>query len=1090
MQQQFGVFQLVLAQLLARNSLDDLLINLLNPAHLAIPHQQHQPVNSPVQSVASLKNVSQLRSHIPPLPPNPPNPPQPMASNVSKRLDNLKRMMAKNRAATSGQTNPDDHLHAFCSVMQAQNASDVFMCKIFPSTLHDNARTWFNDAVLEIGSFDQAVGITAITQGLSQERFRDSLIKHPPASCEEVNKRSCNFITTEEYVLSQKPLAIKDNRNPTWKEEGPNKKKFKAIQNRGPFSTKVDKPSLGTLQATGRQPTWTAFTLPRLQILMQIKNKMDLKRPPPIRSLPTSKDHTKYCDYHQDHGHTTEACNMLKSELESLARKGMLNEFIPNKDHSRFVREQRLDSQPPKGLKLPVPVQLEALSTQQVKGVELPNNRPADEARVAPMEEIEEIQIDDNDPTKKTQIKTRLKPGEREELISFLKANKDVFTWTSADMLGVPTLVAMHKLSTNPLKKPVAFVRRVDYYEWVANLVMVKKSNGKWRMRIDYTNLNDACPKDCHPMPNIDKLVEAASGNEKLSLLDAYSGYHQVRIAPKDEVKTSFYAGDEIYCYVMIPFGLKNAGATYQKMVTIVFRAQIGRKLEVYVDDIVVKSCRAEDHLIDLVETFNNLRRYNMKLNPTKCTFDVESGNFLSFMVSKRGIEVNPKKIKAIEQMKPPRSTKDVHRLAGRVKAYLSSLPLLTKAKGGEIFYLYLRISNTIVSSILVREMGKQQQPVYLIDLAKTFNNLRRYSMKLDPTKCTLDVESGKFLSFMVSKRGLEVNPEKIKAIKEMKPPRSTKDVQRLARRVAALHRFISKSTNKCLPFFKVLRITAQKDETGKTQKKMRKQQQPVYYASKVLQGAEQRYSIAERAALAVVVTAKKLRSHFQSHPLIVMTNQPLRQILQKPKCSERLIKWAVELGEFQITFQQWLAIRAQALADFIVHEGVCGSHVGAQTLAHKVLQQGYYWPNMQEDAKRFVQKCQFFAHLTHQPVEELTNMVTPWPFAQWGIDLLSLFIKAVGGATHLVVSVDYFTKWVEAWPLSCLTSRRIKDFLFRSVICRYGIPNQAIANNGPQFNCNSFKDFCSNYGIKLVFTSVYHPEANGIAESANVAIL
>ncbi|GKU94989.1 hypothetical protein SLEP1_g8407 [Rubroshorea leprosula] len=195
------------------------------------------------------------------------------------------------------------------------------------------------------------------------------------------------------------------------------------------------------------------------------------------------------------------------------------------------------------------------------------------------------------------------------------------------------TLVSQHKLSTNPLKKLVAqkrclfggerlkvikeevekllqtgFIRRVDYCEWAANLVLVKKANGKWRMCIDYTNLNQACPKDCYPMPNIDKLVEAASGNERLSLLDAYSGYHQVPMALEDEEKTSFYAGDEIYCYVMMPFGLKNVGATYQKMVTIMFQTHIGRNLEVYVDNLVVKSWKAKDHLANLDETFSNLR--------------------------------------------------------------------------------------------------------------------------------------------------------------------------------------------------------------------------------------------------------------------------------------------------------------------------------------------------------------------------------------------------------------------------------------------------------------------------------------------------
>ncbi|GKV53162.1 hypothetical protein SLEP1_g59700 [Rubroshorea leprosula] len=331
---------------------------------------------------------------------------------------------------------------------------------------------------------------------------------------------------------------------------------------------------------------------------------------------------------------------------------------------------------------------------QQVMGVEIVDNQPEDETRAAPVEDVEEVLVDDRDPSRKTQIGTRLNPEERAELIAFLRANNDVFAWTSADMPGIPTSVYQHKLSTNLLKKPVAqkrslfggerlqaikeevekllqagFVRKVDHCEWVANPVLVKKANGKWRMCIDYTNLNNAYPKDCYPMPSIDKLVEAASGNETLSLLDAYLGYHQVPMAPEDEEKTAFYAGDEIYCYVMMPFGLKNAGATYQKMVTIVFHAQIGKNLEVYVDDIVVKSLKAEDHLADLDETFNNLRKNRMRLNPAKCIFGVESGKFLGFMVSRRGIEVNPEKIRAIAEMEPPKSVKDIQRLTGRVAA-------------------------------------------------------------------------------------------------------------------------------------------------------------------------------------------------------------------------------------------------------------------------------------------------------------------------------------------------------------------------------------------------------------------------------------
>ncbi|GKU88898.1 hypothetical protein SLEP1_g3110 [Rubroshorea leprosula] len=429
----------------------------------------------------------------------------------------------------------DDQLYAFYSVMQAQNALDTLMCKIFSSTLRGNARTWyyslqsnsissyaklaasfatkfssrrlirktiselmrvvqregeslknymnrFNDAVLEIDSFNQVVGLAAIIQGLKHERFRDNLIKHPPTTFDEANERS-----------------------------------FPSV-----------------------------------------------------------------CEILHTHG---------SGDLERQPRGGqtLLYDF------------------------------------------ELLDNRPKDQVRVTSMKEIEEVQIDDNNPTKKTQIGTKLDLKEREELIYFLKSNKDVFAWTSTNIPGIPT-------------------------------------------------------SDCHPLPSIDKLVEVASGSKKFSLLDAYSRYHQVHMAPKDEVKTFFYAGDK------------------------------GQSRE-------------------------------------------DKGN-----KGDETIEVN--------QRRAMRSWES----SGSTQTYLSSPPLLTKVKGGEILYLYLGISNTTVNLVLVREMGKQQRPVY--------------------------------------------------------------------------------------------------------------------YASKMLQGAELRYSIIENAALVT---------------------------LQKPECSGRLIKWAVELREFQITFQQKSSIRAQALANFVV---------------------------------------------------------------------------------------------------------------------------------------------------------------------------
>ena len=211
----------------------------------------------------------------------------------------------------------------------------------------------------------------------------------------------------------------------------------------------------------------------------------------------------------------------------------------------------------------------------------------------------------------------------------------------------------------------VKFIREVYYPDWLANVVMVKKANGKWRMCIDFTDLNKACPNDSYPLPRIDQLVDSTVGHKLLSFMDALSRYNQIKMDEADKEKTSFVTSQGLFCYEIMPFGLKNARATYQRLVNHMFRPKIGRNVEVYVDDMLVKSLDEGKHLDNLQETFNTLRQYNMKLNPSKCVFGVASGKFLGFMGSHRGIEANPEKIKAILDMKPPQNVKEVQSLTG-----------------------------------------------------------------------------------------------------------------------------------------------------------------------------------------------------------------------------------------------------------------------------------------------------------------------------------------------------------------------------------------------------------------------------------------
>jgi hypothetical protein len=378
-------------------------------------------------------------------------------------------------------------------------------------------------------------------------------------------------------------------------------------------------------------------------------------------------------------------------------------------------------------------------------------------------------------------------------LVDFLRANADIFAWSPSDMPGIPREVAEHCLDILPHSRAVqqrlrrfdeerrraigvelrklleaGFIKEVFHPTWLANPVLVKKKNGKWQMCVDYTSLNKACPKVPFPFPRIDQIVDSTAGCELLCFLDAYSGYHQIKMKESDQLATSFITPFGMFCYVTMSFGLRNAGATYWRCMQHVFGDLIGRTVEAYVDDIVVKTRKADDLVSDLNIAFGCLRANGVKLNTEKCVFSVPRGMLLGYIVSQRGIEANPEKVAALERMGPIRDLKGVQKLLGclaalsrfisrlsekglplyrllkkhekfswtveaqealdKLKASLTSAPILTPPQDGEPLYLYVAATTQVVSAVVVVERAEEghtlpvQRPVYYISevLAET----------------------------------------------------------------------------------------------------------------------------------------------------------------------------------------------------------------------------------------------------------------------------------------------------------------------------------------------------------------------------------
>ncbi|XP_014511562.1 uncharacterized protein LOC106770260 [Vigna radiata var. radiata] len=339
-------------------------------------------------------------------------------------------------------------------------------------------------------------------------------------------------------------------------------------------------------------------------------------------------------------------------------------------------------------------------------------------------------------------------------------------------------------------------------------------------MCVDFTDLNKACPKDSYPLPNIDWLVDRASGHIVLSFLDSYSGYNQILMYAPDREKTAFITEQANYCYEVMPFGLKNAGATYQRLMDKVFHNQIGRCMKVYVDDMVIRSHTHQQHLKDLEEVFQQLRHYNMRLNPSKCTFGVSAGKFLGFMLTYRGIEANPDKCRAILEMKSPTKLKDVQCLVGRLTALSRFIS---------------RLSDHI--RLILKNMKKDVPRHWDNDCEETFSKVK--SILTSPPIMARPTEGFELQLYL-----------------------------------AASNHSVSAALIQESPDFKL-----------------------IYFTSRTLQGAEERYSQVEKVALALLTAARRLRP--------------------KSDLAGRIVAWAIELSEFGLRYEPKGSVKGQHLADF-----------------------------------------------------------------------------------------------------------------------------------------------------------------------------
>ncbi|GKA86335.1 reverse transcriptase domain-containing protein [Tanacetum coccineum] len=585
-------------------------------------------------------------------------------------------------------------------------------CHMFNSTLTRSARVWFDDLPPEfVDSYDDLK--EAFVANFHQQK---KCIKDP-VEIHHIKQREGE--STEDFVRRFKVESRDVKGAPEiMRISGimhgiTNPELIKRLHDK--ILKSVDEIMRITTSFLRGEDMFTLLSKSIKEILALEKGKF--KAPPPMTTPVKKRNSNKFCEFHGDVGHNTDECMHLKRQIEELLKNGKLSHVIKElkqnsgKDQPK-VNKKGETSGKDKALAILMVQSWQRVARQIItqsfsanpefsfphleeeEGTEGPMIIEAEigghfihrmvltlkSSKIIPIECAAVSGPGGQPPAAHQAIEERIK------LCDLLQRNLDVFAWKPADMTGVPRHIAEHRLNIREGCPPVRQKRRSQ----AADRNQAIQEEVEKLIDADFKDLNKACPKDGYPLPEIDWKVESLCGFPFKCFLDAYKGYHQIKLVKEDEEKTTFITSQGVFCYSKMPFGWRNARATYQRLVDKAFHKQIGRNLEVHMDDLVIK-IRTKDKIIrDIEETFKTLKEINMKLNPKKCTFGVEEGMFLGYKVNTKGIKVCTEKVDAVLSLPSPKCLKDVQKLNGKLaslnrflaKSAEKSLPPRVSVKG------------------------------------------------------------------------------------------------------------------------------------------------------------------------------------------------------------------------------------------------------------------------------------------------------------------------------------------------------------------------------------------------------------------------
>ncbi|KRZ69679.1 Transposon Ty3-G Gag-Pol polyprotein [Trichinella papuae] len=607
---------------------------------------------------------------------------------------------------------------------------------------------------------------------------------------------------------------------------------------------------------------------------------------------------------------------------------------------------------------------------------------------------------------------------------------------------------------------------------WSSPVVLVRKKDGSHRFCVDYRKLNAVTRIDAQPIPRIDDTLDALAGAQWFSTLDLASGYWQVEVAERDREKTAFSTPMGLFQFRVMPFGLCNAPATFQRLMETALRGLTWKACLVYLDDIIVFGKTEKEHLERLEEVLSRLRAVGLKVKPGKCQLMRRSVRYLGHIVTQHGIGTDPEKTAAVQQWPVPRANfagvvKPLHALtkkgekwhwdqkeeeAFNLRKRALVIPLILAHPNFDLpFLLYVDASEDAIGAVLSQQDERDPQ-VVVAYASRSLSRAERSYCATRREMLALVWARWHFQPYLYGRKfTARTDHNSLKWFQNFRDPEG-----QVARWLEKLAEFD----------FEVVHRPGKKHHNADALSRRACRQRP--HGGYGVRLSQPRWTVAEggrtaHAGPGVDQKGDVATPGSRGHSLDEEPMEPARQ-------------------------------NSPAGGDCVSHVGdplTQENPGGAKTLAK--VRQRYYWPQQREDVEDWCRACQTCAARaipTRKLQAPMKLQPVSHPFQRVAMDLVGPLEETQSGNRYILVVCDYFSKWPEAFPLPNAEAHTVATALVNGVFCRYGAPETLHSDQGRNFESELVKEVCQLFGVTKTRATVYHPQSDGLVERMNRTLL